>query len=114
MRTFGVLAKELLQMAAPTVEDVATENWSDFEPVETSSRAKIMRLWDEKTETINKYWPPIPADRLHETMKAFRQYEGRVNDLILSVIDNNVHHRGQGYVYSRALGIEPPPFWERP
>jgi uncharacterized damage-inducible protein DinB len=24
-----------------------------------------------------------------------------------------VHHRGQGYVYLRALGIEPPPFWER-
>ena len=47
-------------------------------------------------------------------MKAFGQYEGRVNDRILSVIDNNVHRRGQGYVYSRALGIELPPFWERP
>jgi uncharacterized damage-inducible protein DinB len=28
-------------------------------------------------------------------------------------IDNEVHHRGQGYVYLRALGVEPPPFWER-
>jgi uncharacterized damage-inducible protein DinB len=24
-----------------------------------------------------------------------------------------VHHRGQGYVYLRALGIEPPPFYDR-
>ena len=47
-------------------------------------------------------------------MKAFGQYEGRVNDLILYVIDNNAHHRAQGYVYLRALGTEPPPFWERP
>ena len=29
------------------------------------------------------------------------------------VIDNEIHHRGQGYVYLRALGIEPPPFYER-
>ena len=113
MRTFGVLAKELLQMAGPTVEGVATGNWSDFKPVETSSRAEILRLWDENTEAMNKHWPTIPADRFHETIKAFGQYEGRVNDLILYVIDNEVHHRGQGYVYLRALGIEPPPFWER-
>jgi uncharacterized damage-inducible protein DinB len=34
-------------------------------------------------------------------------------DLILYVIDNEIHHRGQGYVYLRALGIDPPPFYDR-
>jgi uncharacterized damage-inducible protein DinB len=29
------------------------------------------------------------------------------------VIDNEIHHRAQGYVYLRALNIEPPHFWER-
>ena len=29
------------------------------------------------------------------------------------LVDNEIHHRGQGYVYLRELGIEPPPFWER-
>ncbi|MGZ5248500.1 MAG: DinB family protein [Flavitalea sp.] len=29
-------------------------------------------------------------------------------------IDNEIHHRGQGYVYLRSLGIEPPFFWDRP
>ena len=42
-----------------------------------------------------------------------RPYPGRVHDLVLYVIDNEIHHRGQGYVYLRALGIEPPPFYER-
>jgi uncharacterized damage-inducible protein DinB len=28
-------------------------------------------------------------------------------------VDNEIHHRGQAYVYLRALGIEPPHFWER-
>lgn len=113
MRSFGALAIELLQMAGPTVEGVATNNWTEFKPVQTTSRAEILRLWDASTESMNKHWPAITSDRLHETMKAFGQWEGRVNDLIMYVIDNEVHHRAQGYVYLRALGIEPPPFWER-
>ena len=32
---------------------------------------------------------------------------------VLYGIDNEVHHRGQGYVYLRALGITPPAFYER-
>jgi uncharacterized damage-inducible protein DinB len=28
-------------------------------------------------------------------------------------IDNEIHHRGQAYVYLRALGIEPPAFYDR-
>jgi uncharacterized damage-inducible protein DinB len=31
----------------------------------------------------------------------------------LYVIDNEIHHRAQGYVYLRAMGIAPPPFYER-
>ena len=44
---------------------------------------------------------------------AFGQYPGTTHDLILYVIDNEIHHRAQGYVYLRALGIEPPPFYDR-
>lgn len=113
MRTFGQFATELLRMAGPTVEGVATSNWTDFNKIEPTTREEILTLWDESTESMNKHWPTIPAERFHETMKAFGQWEGRVNDLIMYVIDNEVHHRGQGYVYLRALGIEPPPFWER-
>jgi uncharacterized damage-inducible protein DinB len=36
-----------------------------------------------------------------------------VHSLLFYIIDNEVHHRGQGYVYLRALGIEPPPFYDR-
>jgi uncharacterized damage-inducible protein DinB len=41
------------------------------------------------------------------------QYPGVLHDLILYVVDNEVHHRGQGYVHLRALGIEPPAFYDR-
>jgi uncharacterized damage-inducible protein DinB len=33
--------------------------------------------------------------------------------MIRYAIDNEVHHRGQGYVYLRSLGIEPPAFYDR-
>lgn len=113
MRPFGVLATELLQMASPTVEGVATLNWTDFQKLEPKSREEILRLWDESTENMNKWWPEIPTERFRETMKAFGQWEGKVNDLVLYVVDNEIHHRAQGYVYLRALNVEPPAFWER-
>lgn len=46
-------------------------------------------------------------------MTAFGQYEDVGRNRFLYVIDNEIHHRGQGYVYLRALGVEPPAFWER-
>ena len=51
--------------------------------------------------------------RFPETATAFGQFTAPIHDLILYVIDNEIHHRGQGYVYLRALGIEPPPFYDR-
>jgi uncharacterized damage-inducible protein DinB len=40
-------------------------------------------------------------------------YSGVASDLLLYVIDNEIHHRGQGYVYRRSLGVEPPAFYDR-
>ena len=54
-----------------------------------------------------------PGRRFEAVDTAFGQYEGVIYGLLLYWIDNEIHHRGQGYVYLRALGIEPPPFWER-
>jgi uncharacterized damage-inducible protein DinB len=62
---------------------------------------------------MNELWAQISAERFRETMTAFGQYEDVAHNLILYVVDNEVHHRGQGYVYLRSLGIEPPPFYER-
>jgi uncharacterized damage-inducible protein DinB len=45
--------------------------------------------------------------------KAFGQWESSGLNTILYGIDNEIHHRGQAYVYLRALGIEPPAFYDR-
>jgi hypothetical protein len=113
MRPFGALAMEMIAMAAPMVRGVVTDEWSPFAAGESRSRQEVLRLWDESTAEINALWPRIRPERFRETITAFGQYTGVVHDLLFYVIDNEVHHRGQGYVYLRVLGIEPPPFYER-
>lgn len=113
MRPFGALAMEMLGMAVPMLRGVVTGKWEYSGSPEALPKQEVLRLWDETTRQMDELWSQIPAGRLHETMKAFGQYEGPVHDLLLYVIDNEIHHRGQGYVYLRALGIAPPPFYER-
>ena len=113
MRAFSVLAMEFLGMGVPTLHGVITGEWKSFDPPKVTTKAEILRLWDEATAQINKMWPKIPAKRFQEVDKAFGQWEMTIYALLLYIIDNEIHHRGQGYVYLRSLGIEPPPFWER-
>jgi uncharacterized damage-inducible protein DinB len=113
MRPFGAMAMELISIAEPMVRGIVTGDWSRLEHPPAASRSDVLRLWDESTAATDSLWPQIPHERFQETMTAFGQYPGKVYDLVLYAIDNEIHHRGQGYVYLRALGIEPPPFYER-
>jgi uncharacterized damage-inducible protein DinB len=113
MRTFGELALELLTMAAPMVRGVVSGDWNSSMDRSPKPKEEILRMWDQTTDELNTLWPQIPPERFHENLVAFGMYPGRASDLILYVIDNEIHHRGQGYVYLRSLGVEPPPFYER-
>jgi uncharacterized damage-inducible protein DinB len=113
MRPFGEMAMEMLSMAVPMVRGVVSGDWNTSFDREVVPKDEILRRWDQATEEMNTLWAQIPPERFHENLVAFGQYPGRAHDLLLYVIDNEVHHRGQGYVYLRALGIEPPPFYER-
>lgn len=112
MRPFGALALEIVGMSAPMVRGIVNGDWT-WTRQEARSKPDVLRLWDESTEQINALWPQIPPGRFQESMTAFGQFPGTGYTLLLYVIDNEIHHRGQGYVYLRALGIEPPPFYDR-
>ena len=114
MRPFGDLAMEIITMSAPMLRGVVSGEWSyDDRGRDARPKSEVLRLWDETTEEINRLWAQIEAARFHQTVKAFGQYEDKIFSLLLYVIDNEIHHRGQGYVYLRALGIDPPAFYER-
>lgn len=120
MRPFSAMAIEMIGMVAAGIRGLATRKWAMVDDLIHHSKGSaqgtrdgVLRLWDEATEQINALWPQIPPHRFQEIDTAFGQYEGPVYALLLYWIDNEVHHRGQGYVYLRALGIEPPPFYVR-
>ncbi|GAO41881.1 DinB family protein [Flavihumibacter petaseus] len=115
MRPFGELAVEMLDMSHPGITGIATRTWGSYgdRAEKITGKEALLKAWDEATEHINQVWPTVPAGRMQERDVAFGQYEGPVYWTLFYFIDNEVHHRGQGYVYLRALGITPPPFWDR-
>ena len=113
MRPFSTLATEFIGMAVPTLNGVISGKWDQFAEAKATTKAELLRQWDDATAQINELWPRIPAGRFQETDTAFGQWTMPIYELLLYIRDNEIHHRGQGYVYLRSLGIEPPPFWER-
>lgn len=120
MRPFAQLAMEIIDLTNPGIEGLATNKWKDMSRLAHSSgegmpttKEEILVLWDETTQQLDRYWTKLTPERFQEKVVAFGQYEGTVISTILYFVDNEIHHRGQGYVYLRALGIEPPYFWQR-
>lgn len=113
MRPFSAFAMECLGMAVPTLQGIITGEWKSYESAKTTTKDELLAAWDGATGEINRLMPAIPVQSYQEVVTAFGQWKMPVYALLLYVIDNEVHHRGQGYVYLRSLGIEPPPFYER-
>lgn len=115
MRPFAGLVKEMLAIAAPGLKQIVTGVQEDFDEkrAAVTTKQQLLDAWDEATEQINVYWAQIPEKKFGETINLFGQFNFPVIVNITYALDNEVHHRGQGYVYLRALGIEPPPFYDR-
>lgn len=117
MRTFSEMIIELIGITSEGMRGLLQNDWSTLEYTSNwewpDDRAGTLRIWDEVTKQLDSQWPRIPARRFQETIVTFGQYESPAHAAILYWIDNEIHHRGQAYVYLRALGIKPPGFWER-
>ena len=120
MRPFAEMIKEIIGIADAGMQDLFMNTETPVSELNHHSRNSfinskedILNTWDYVTYKIDSLWPLIPRQRFHETMKAFGAYEGVTSDIIFYWIDNEIHHRAQGFVYLRSLGIQPPAFWNR-
>jgi uncharacterized damage-inducible protein DinB len=120
MRPFSELVLEMMDMAAPGMNGFVTGEWLPLDEMEhvkgekgPATKAAMLQRWDEITAVIDRLWQEIPAGRFTEIDVAFGQYENPNYSTLLYFIDNEIHHRGQAYVYLRTLGIEPPAFYNR-
>jgi uncharacterized damage-inducible protein DinB len=120
MRPFSEFIMEFIGMAEPGIDGILTGEWKSVDQLphhakdaNPKTKAELLQCWDAATEKIDRLWPKIPVQRFRELDRAFGQWEGPVYFFVQYWIDNEIHHRAQGYVYLRSLGIEPPHFWER-
>jgi uncharacterized damage-inducible protein DinB len=113
MRPFGALALEIITMGVPMLRGLVSGEWTTSSNRDPRPKKEVLRRWDECTGQLNELWAQMAGQRFQDTATAFGQFTAPLHDLVLYVIDNEIHHRGQGYVYLRALGIEPPPFYDR-
>ncbi len=120
MRPFAGLVMEMMGIAAPGINGMLSGEWSSrkglpefFNESQPTTKAEVLRIWDVITDEINELWPQIKPDRFSEVEAAFGKYEDTIYSSLQYFVDNEIHHRGQGYVYLRSLGIEPPAFYDR-
>ncbi|MCY4779164.1 damage-inducible protein DinB [Sphingobacterium sp. UT-1RO-CII-1] len=111
MRTFGEIVKEMISLAVPGLESIINNKVEKYNhDIPLFTKAQLLERWDEDTTRINELFNKIPTERFKENFNMFSFYDYPIEDSIQYFIYNEIHHKGQGYVYLRALGIEPPSY----
>ncbi|PIB28630.1 DinB family protein [Maribacter sp. 4G9] len=115
MRPFADMVLELLGIAEPGLREIVTGQTAQLNEHfdHGNSKAKLLEAWDSATEQLNKLWAQMEEMDFQKQIVSFGQYPGTVQSSLFYFLDNEMHHRGQGYVYLRSLGIEPPMFYDR-
>lgn len=120
MRPFAQLALEIVSIAYYGIEGLTTGKWKNIEKLPTfteeitiKTKQELLDFWDKTTAYIEQEQEKLLNLDFNQRIKSFENYENTICSSMLYWIDNEVHHRGQGYVYLRALGITPPFFWDR-
>ena len=114
MRPFGVMAWEIHQVSELTLNGLRTGEWvePDWRLGTSTDRAQLLSEWDTLSARLDAEFPKVDLNFFAQMHKLpWGEMSGW--EATIYNIDNEIHHRGQGYVYLRALGIEPPAFYER-
>lgn len=113
MRPFGVQATEIHLVDAMTVTAMRTGEWPEPDwTTGPTDKAGLLAAWDAVSADLAEHGPhtdPAFFTRMHAL--PWGEMPGWV--AAIYAVDNGLHHRAQGYVYLRALGIEPPAFYDR-
>jgi len=113
MRPFGLLATEIHFVSEMNLHAMQTGEWREPDWTQgPTTRADLLREWDALSARIAVVGPA--TDEAFFTATHALPW-GDMPGWVASIytVDNEIHHRAQGYVYLRALGIEPPAFYER-
>ncbi|HLN60398.1 MAG TPA: DinB family protein [Symbiobacteriaceae bacterium] len=103
-------------MESANMRGIATGEWvwspDEFKAI-TTARALLEACEAVRSQTLT-WWPKLTVERMVtvEQDPFFGPAQSHF-DRIHYTLENEIHHRGQGFVYLRILGKEPPLFYER-
>jgi len=115
MRPWAAMVREIIAMEAAYVRGIATGEWAYTDNYKgVTMAAELLAGCAAVRQQTRELWPRITAERLL-TVEQDPLYGGATSHLnrLLYGLENEIHHRGQAYVYLRLRGTEPPHFYER-
>ncbi|MGE5590589.1 MAG: DinB family protein [Bacillota bacterium] len=116
MRTAAALFQEILGMDRAFVRGTATGQWEYVHVAkDASTKEELLQAFATLQKETQDWWDSITEERLFAVEDdRFGWGPPQPNlERILYSLENEIHHRGQIYVYLRELGVEPPAFYER-
>ncbi|ATA93018.1 MULTISPECIES: DinB family protein [Capnocytophaga] len=114
MRPFSKIVDELIYLGVIALRQFSENEIITFENHDNyagKTKAEILSNWDKLTEQINTFFANTSLERFREEFNVFGMFNYPIIHNLDYLLQNEIHHRGQGYVYLRALGIEPPAFY---
>lgn len=118
MRPFRKLLLEIWGIEQVYARGLATEEWKfQFAPesYNTCTVEELLAFGRNVREETRRLWPAVTEEALSKQRPTpFQGHpEGRAIEWLTYALENEIHHRAQGYVYLRLLGLEPPAFYIR-
>ncbi|MFJ7754582.1 DinB family protein [Peribacillus muralis] len=115
LRPFAEMIKEIMNIESAYIRGIALHVW-DFQDsfAAISTKEDLISACVAIREDTRKLWQEVTEETLEVIEKDpfFGPLQSHFSRLQYG-LENEIHHRGQGYIYLRTLGIEPPEFFVR-
>jgi uncharacterized damage-inducible protein DinB len=116
MRSFGAMIHEVDTLLPVALQGAVEGAWRwprEYASSTPAGKADLLAAFDVATADLERDLPRIPTERFLAVDRPLPSREEPVVLTLLYFLDNEIHHRAQGFVYLRELGIEPPAFHRR-
>lgn len=116
MRTAADLFKEIMEVERAFLRGIATGEWVYAATTqEIATKEGLLEAFAALRSQTLAWWEQITADRLLAVEDdGFGWAPPSANlDRVIYGLENEIHHRGQVFVYLRQLGVQPPAFYDR-
>ena len=108
-RPLGEVILHMIRSLEFYIRGIVNNHWEalPYNIMAFNTIPEIVNLYQSVVNTIETFLENLSMDKLNENVTNFSRPATKA-ELLLEVIEHNIHHRGQLSVYYRLLNIDPP------